>query len=246
MITLISIPYPKGLQTTMNRRFASMLLLSFLSLSGCYTASIPLNNQQALDQTGLVLPDTYFPSRNMERTLLPILRKHGFHWNNPRYSLGHHLISGNRLVLVSTDGRITVLRYFARFHDSGFLINRYRVTRSGDLVQRGNTVAKGLLDCIYNRPGTVFGSYRKVSFPTVLADGLFVGAVNTFLFPVLTTWCETVDRLPLSYHSLSVTRDDNLSRLLNNLREQAGSAHSPTGQNGKPIPTKVTTPASVE
>lgn len=230
----------------MIRCFPLVLFFSFLALTGCYTAHVPLDNQQSLDRVGLVLPDTHFSSPETEKTILSALKKRGFHWNNPRYSLGHHLISGDRLVFVSPDGRIAILRYTARFQDSGFRVNRYQLTRAGDLMQRGTTVTKGLLGCIYNRPGTTFGSYRKVSFPTVLADGLLAGAINTFLFPVLTTWCEAVDRLPLSYRSLFVTKDDRLSRLLNNLVKKNSGTPSGASQNGKPIPKKVTTPASVE
>ncbi len=203
----------------MVQRFAILLFLPFFFLAGCYTVRVPLDNQRALDNTGLILPDTHFPSTGMEQAVLPILQQQGFHWNDPRYSMGHHLISGNRLVVVSDDGKITVLRYIAKFRDSGFLINRYQPTQSGDLLQKGTTVAKGLLGCVYNRPGTTFGSYRKVSFPTVLADGLFAGAINTFLFPVLVSWCETIDRLPLKYQSMTVTPDEHLTRLLNNLNK---------------------------
>ncbi|MHB1285329.1 MAG: hypothetical protein ACYCYP_02005 [Leptospirales bacterium] len=230
----------------MLHRFAFLLVLPFFFLAGCYTVSVPLDNQRALDNTGLILPDTHFPSIGMEQTVLPILQKQGFHWNDPRYSMGHHLISGNRLVVVAGDGTITVLRYIARFRDSGFLINRYQPTKSGDLMQKGTTVEKRLLGCVYNRPGTTFGSYAKISFPTFLADGLFAGAINTFLFPVLVTWCETIDRLPLTYHSMSITPDEQLTRLLNNLRTKGKTGPVPFSQNGNPIPTKVTTPASVE
>ncbi|MHB1605157.1 MAG: hypothetical protein ACYCTV_02015 [Leptospirales bacterium] len=210
----------------MIRRITPVLLLTFLTLTGCYTVDVPLDNQQSLDRVGLVLPDTSFSSPKTEQTVLSALAKDGFHWNNPRYSLGHHLIAGNRLVFVSPNGQISILRYTARFQDSGFRINRYRPTRSGDLMQKGTIVTKGLMGCIYNRPGTTFASYRKVSSSTVLADGLLAGAINTFLFPLLATWCEAVDRLPLSYHSLSVTTDDSLSRLLNNLEEKAGNTPS--------------------
>ncbi len=221
--------------------------LACLGLSGCYTAPVPLDNQADLDKTGIILPDTRFSSAAVREAVLPTLLKKGFHWNNPRYSLGHHLIKGDRLVLTGPDGHLSVVRYQATFSDTGFRTYLYRPTKSGDIERRGKTTTPGLLTCIYNRPATAFGNYRKISFPTFLADGLFGGAVNTMLSPVLLVWCETVDRLPLSYHSLRIIPDKNLSHLLNLLEEKAASGASLSDrQKGNPIPKNVTTPASVE
>ena len=228
-----------------------VLILAFgfacLGLSGCYTAPIPLNNQTDLDKTGILLPDTRFPSKAVRDAVLPTLLKKGFHWNNPRYSLGHHLINKNRLVLVDSKGHLSVLRYRAVFSDTGFRVYRYQPTKSGDIERRGKMVTPGVLRCVYNRPATAFGNYHTISFPTFLVDGLFGGAINTMLSPVLLVWCETVDRLPLAYHSFRVTPDKKLSHLLNLLEQQAANGFpSAETQKGKPIPKKVTTPASVE
>ncbi|MGL3710351.1 hypothetical protein ACSYAY_05745 [Leptospirillum ferriphilum] len=221
--------------------------LACLGLSGCYTAPVPLNNQADLDKTGIFLPDTRFPSKAVRDAVLPALLKKGFHWNNPRYSLGHHLIKGNRLVLSDGKGHLSVVRYQAVFSDSGFRIYHYLPTKSGDIERRGERVATGVLQCVYNRPATAFGNYHKISFPTFLVDGLFGGAVNTMLSPALLVWCEAVDRLPLAYHSFRITPDKKLTHLLHRLEEQATkhALHSEP-QKGKPIPRKVTTPASVE
>ncbi|MCL4461498.1 MAG: hypothetical protein M1297_07315 [Nitrospirae bacterium] len=221
--------------------------LACLGLSGCYTTSVPLDNQPDLDKAGIVLPDTRFPSTAVRDAVLPVLLKKGFHWNNPRYSLGHHLIKGNRLVLSDKDGHLSVLRYQALFSDTGFRVDRYRPTKSGDIERLGQMTTPGLLRCVYNRPATAFTNYHRISFPTLLADGLFGGAINTMLSPVLLVWCETADRLPLAYHSVRISRDKKLSRLLDLLQAKAVSG-SPLSnrQKGNPIPKNVTTPASVE
>lgn len=218
-----------------------------LALSGCYTTAIPLDDQKALDKVGLVLPDTRFPTPRSRDAVLPALLKKGFHWNNPRYSLGHHLIKKNRIVVMTSSGHLTVLRYDARFADSGFRIYRYVPSKSGDIEHQGLTTSPSLLRCLYNRPAVAFTEYHKISLPTFLADGLFGGAINTLISPVLVLWCETSDRLPLTYKSVIVSEDRKLSHLLNMLEEQSKKPENAVSvQKGKPIPTKVTTPASVE
>lgn len=218
-----------------------------LALTGCYSTAIPLDNQKVLDKVGLVLPDTRFPTPKSRDAVLPVLLKKGFHWNNPRYTLGHHLIKGNRIVVMASSGHLSVLRYDARFTDSGFRIYRYVPSKSGDIEHQGLTTSPSLLRCLYNRPAVAFTAYHKISLPTFLADGLFGGAINTLISPVLVIWCEASDRLPLTFKSVTVSEDRKLAHLLNLLEEQSKKAENAVSvQKGNPIPTKVTTPASVE
>ncbi len=212
-------------------RYLRVLLLALIPfLGGCYTVQVPLNDQGALDRVGLVLPDTRFPSGSMERTLVPLLESRGFRWNDPRYSLGHHMIRGNRLVLVMPDGTVEVRRYVARFRDSGFRITHFQPTPSGDLGKNGDSVTPSLFHCLYNRPAAAFEDHAHVSFATLLADGVFTGGIDTALFPFTIVLCETVNRLPLSYLSLEISRDGTLTRFLNDAwakaRLSSGSGRS--------------------
>lgn len=203
-------------------RYLRALLLTLIPiLGGCYTVQVPLNDQGALDRVGLVLPDTRFSSEKMERTLVPLLESKGFRWNDPRYSLGHHMIHGNRLVLVMPDGTVEVRRYVARFRDSGFRVTHYQSTPSGDLGKNGSLVTPSLFQCLYNRPDAAFAEHAHVSFATLLADGVFTGGIDTALVPFTIVLCETVNRLPLSYSSLEISRDSSLTRMLNDAWEKA-------------------------
>lgn len=235
-----------GLPDAMLRNLRTALLVLLPIIGGCYTVQIPLDDQGALDRVGLVLPDTRFPSKGMEATLVPILESKGFRWNDPRYSLGHHMIRKNELVMVMPDGTLEVRQYIARFRDSGFRVTHYVPTQTGDLGKKGTFVTPSLLQCLYNRSATAFTNHKRVSFATLLVDGVVTGGIDTILVPFTAPLCETVDRRPLSYSSLEVTRDASLSRLLNEAWGKTRPAPERADQNGKPRPTNETTPASVE
>ncbi len=216
-----------------------MVALSALALlaglSGCTTVSVPLEKQSALDFAGIKLPDTIFPSKESKTRIAPLLIKEGFHWTDPRYSLGKHLVRGNELFWYDRDQHWHITRYTATFQKGRYKINRYYVNSAHDVHKMNRTTTTSLATCIFTRPAFTFRYHREVSTPTLLTDGLLTGGIDLFLSPVFYLTCTFLDSTPETVREVREKDDIPAEKWLQNAL-----------QKGNPIPTNSTTPAWVE
>ncbi|MDA8059703.1 MAG: hypothetical protein M0Z37_05070 [Nitrospiraceae bacterium] len=216
------------------KKFLALSAL-LLSIASCNTAPVPLEKQNALDTAQIDLPDTVFPSRKAEAQIEPILKKDGFSWTDPRYSLGKHLVKGNELFWFDQNQNWHITRYSALLRPNKYSINRYMVNSARDVHKLGRTTTTSLATCIFARPAFTFRHYGDVSFPTFLADGLLMGTVDLFLSPVSYLSCSLLDSNKRSVQKV-IKKNDRAAE--DRLRREI--------QKGNPIPTYSTTPAWVE
>ena len=110
-----------------------------LTVASCQTAPVPLKNQEVLDRTDLTLPDTFLPGTPDHPRMVRVLQSMGFAWNDPRYTLGRHLIRRNEVAWFDREGTLHITRYTGHFKESGYRIRRYVPSQSGDLEHRETT-----------------------------------------------------------------------------------------------------------
>lgn len=216
-------------------RKALILSCVFLPIASCTTAPVPLKSQNALDTAKIDLPNTVFPSRKIESQMEPLLRKEGFTWSDPRYSLGKHFIKGDEIFWFDQKEQWHITRYSARFFPTQYKINRYMVNSARDVHKLGKTKTTSMATCVFTRPAFTFRHYSDVSLPTFLSDGLLMGIVDLFLSPVSYLSCNLLDSGKKSIQSVLKEDDQNSEDQLKRAL-----------QKGNPIPTNSTTPAWVE
>ncbi|MGC8529445.1 MAG: hypothetical protein ACP5OP_04515 [Leptospirillia bacterium] len=224
---------------------ASLLPLGLFLLVSCRTAPVPVNDQSILDRARISLPDTY-PSRQTGRPEIPrhpyteaALHSMGFEWNDPRFVSGRRLSRGDEVAWFDREGQLHVTRYTGVFHESGYRIRRYVPSSSGDLEHRGSLVSRSLTECLYDRPGAAVHYHHNLSGVTLFIETLGGGGIDTLILPVTLPLCILSDRLSPSFSHARSEEDDSAAR-------QARRLAAKLRQKGKPIPTKVTAPASVE
>ncbi len=206
-----------------------------LIMASCTTAPVPLKSQNALDTAKIELPDTVFPSRKLELSMEPILKKDGFTWTDPRYSLGKHLIKGNEIFWFDQNQKWHITRYSAKLFANQYTINRYMVNSARDVHQLGKTKTTSLATCIFTRPAFTFRHFSDVSFPTFFTDGLLMGTIDLFLSPVSYLSCSLLDNNKRTVQAIIQKNDPEAEERLRKAL-----------QKGNPIPTNSTTPAWVE
>jgi hypothetical protein len=212
-----------------------ILSVLFLTIDSCSTAPVPLQDQNALDTAKIELPDTIFPSRSLKEKIEPILKKDGFRWSDPRYSLGKHLIKGDEVFWFDQKQKWHITRYYALLFPTQYSINSYMVNSARDIHKLGKTKTTSLPTCLFTRPAFTFRHYSDVSFPTFLADGLLMGTVDLFISPISYLSCSFLDDNKRSIQKI-IKKDDPASE--KHLEKEL--------QKGNPIPTYSTTPAWVE
>jgi len=223
------------------RHPASLLVLLLVFLAGCSTAPLPLSDQESLDMARLALPDTYPTGTSRRPRMEQVLKSLGFHWNNPRFTLGHHLIRENEIAWFDRQGTLHITRYTGIFRQDGYRSRRYVPSQSGDLEHRGSHVRPGLFSCLYDRPAEAIHYHRSLSSMALLAETAAGGAIDTMILPVSLPLCLFSDRRPDKFLRTETETDHAvLSRALRRYSRLSGA------QNGNPIPTNVTAPAWVE
>lgn len=228
-------------RTTFRRRgVLSVLSLAFF-LSGCQTAPLPLSDQETLDRTSITLPETLPPGSPPHPRMVQVLESMGFHWNDPRFTLGHQLIRKNLVAWFDSSGNLHITRYTGIFRGNGYSIRRYAPSPSGDLEHRGTRIRSSLLLCLFNRPVEALRFHRDLSSMTLLVEVAVGGPVDMVLLPVTLPVCLLADRRPDKLLQIKKESDNGtLNLALKRYRLLTEN------QKGKPIPTKVTAPASVE
>ncbi len=208
-------------------------------LSSCHSAPVPLSDQSVLDRASLQLPDTFPPGSEKHSRMVRVLQSIGFSWNNPRFTLGHHLTRGNEVAWFDRSGRLHVTRYTGVFRETGYRIRRYVPSPSGDLEHRGYHLRGSLLLCLFNRPASALHWHKQISSVDLLAE-LAVGApIDILVTPASLPLCLFSDRQPSKFLHVVKEPDDKTVR-------KAREIYQRMGQKGNPIPTYVTAPASVE
>ncbi len=206
---------------------------------------MPVNDQRVLDLARLTLPDTYPPARPGEKPFPrhprteAALRSMGFHWNDPRFTAGHRLIREDEVAWFDREGQLHVTRYTGVFRETGYRIRRYVPSGSGDLEHRGWHIRSNILLCLYDRPASAIRFHHDLSGVSLTIETLVSGPIDTLILPVTLPLCIFSDRLPEDF-SKARPQDDRATA-----REAIRRAEA-LHQKGKPIPTKVTAPASVE
>jgi hypothetical protein len=207
----------------------------FLIIASCTTAPVPLKNQSALDAGKIELPDTVFPSSILESQMEPVLKKEGFAWSDPRYTIGKHLLKGDEVFWFDQNQKWHITRYTARLFPNEYTINRYMVNSARDVHQLGKTRTTSISTCVFARPAFTFRHYHDVSLPTFVADGLLMGTIDLFLSPVSYISCTLLDSNKRSIQTITKQNDPEAEERLRKAL-----------QKGNPIPTNSTTPAWVE
>ena len=218
-------------QITVIRKFLASSAL-FLTIASCSTAPVPLKDQSALDAAKIELPDTVFPSPELASQMEPVLKKDGFSWSDPRYTIGKHLIKGDEVFWFDQNQKWHITRYTARFFPTEYTINRYMVNSARDVHKLGNTQTTSIATCVFDRPAFTFRHYSDVSLPTFFTDGLLMGTVDLFLSPISYLSCTLLDHNKRSIQAVTKQNDPEAEK---RLRE--------TLQKGNPIPTNSTGPA---
>lgn len=233
--------------TRQDRRFfrSGRALLSVLAgmmillLSSCQSAPVPLSDQSVLDRTGLRLPDTYPPGSPEHPRMVQILQSMGFSWNNPRFTIGHHLFRENEVAWFDRAGNLHITRYTGLFRETGYKIRRYVPSSSGDLEHRGSHIRGSLLLCLFDRPASALDWHRQISSVDLLAEMAVGAPIDLLVTPVTLPLCLFSDRQPAAFIRAEEEPDDKtVQKVRDRYRRMA--------QKGNPIPTYVTAPASVE
>lgn len=218
-----------------------LALALFPLFAGCKSAPVPLSDQETLDLTRIVLPDTLLPGSPDHTRMVHILESMGFHWNNPHFTLGRHLIRGNEVAWFDSGGILHITRYIGIFQGNGYRINRYFPSTAGDLEHRGTHIRPGLFLCLFDRPAEAVHYHRSLSSMALLAEVAMGGTIDTAILPISFPFCLLSDRRPERFLRSEKTDDEE------SLKQALGRySHLTQNQKGKPIPTYVTAPASVE
>ena len=222
-------------------RLAAAILLGFFLLSACSEAPVPLSDQKAVDLAGIRLPDTYPEGVPIHPRIVRVLRSRGFRWNNPRFTMGHHLDRENESAWFDRQGTLHITRYIGQFRETGYRIWRYVPSTPGDLEHRGTHIRPSIFLCLFNRPAEAARYHDRLNTMDLLTEVSLGVPVDLLLVPATLPICLLGDRLPKSFLKTDTDED---RREIARVQEAARQEASP--QKGKPIPTKVTAPASVE
>ncbi len=181
------------------RRLSALAGLAILLLSSCQSAPVPISDQTVLDRALIRLPETLPQGGPEHPRMVRVLRTMGFEWNDPRFTLGHHLYRENEVAWFDKKGALHVTRYTGFFRETGYRIRRYVPSPSGDLEHRGDAVRGGLLRCLFNRPASALHWHRQISSVDLLAEMVVGAPIDLLILPASIPLCFFSDRQPSTF-----------------------------------------------
>ncbi len=215
-----------------SRASGSLLLIGMAAflLASCETAPVPLSDQEVLDRTNIHLPDTYPPGSPEHPRMVQALQSMGFAWNDPRFTMGRHLMRKNEVAWFDSGGTLHVTRYTGIFKETGYQIRRYVPSPSGDLEHRGQHVRPGLMLCMFDRPANAIHWHKEISAVDLLAEMAIGAPIDLLVTPFSFPLCLFSDRMPSTYlRAVGESDEGAVKDALRRYKERL--------QKGKPIPT---------
>ena len=193
-------------------RISALGFLTVLLLASCQSAPVPISDQTILDRARIRLPDTFPPGTPEHHRMVRVLQSMGFEWNDPQFTLGHHLYRGNEVAWFDREGRLRVTRDTGLFRETGYRVRRYVPSPSGDLEHRGDVVLGGLLRCLFNRPASALHWHHQISSVDLLAEMGIGAPIDLLILPASLPLCLFSDRQPSTFLHAE-TRSDEATAL---------------------------------